>query len=217
MPATTDWDVEVTKDTGPMATFETPPAGNHRATVVGLVDIGHHKVDKDDGTTYDQRQIVVVYELSKTDTKGNPFVMGQKFNRSMRDNSNFYAMVCNLTGTKYQEGQKFDPRCLVGKPCMVQVLHTAGKSKKGKDVTYANIGSVSQFPDDLPAPVPTYKPLVWSVGGGEPIPSEKWLPVIYGKTVDGLIRESVEFGKGGISAATETAEVEPIDDDAVPF
>jgi hypothetical protein len=96
-------------------------------------------------------------------------VLADRQTWSMSNNSNFYALVTNLTGPK-KEGERFDPRVLAGMPVMVQVTNNTVTDKKGKDKTYHNIGTVAQFPEGLPFPTPSRPPLIWSVMEGKPVP-----------------------------------------------
>jgi hypothetical protein len=195
MPPSADqiWEMEAAKG-GEQGEWENCPPGNYPSNVVGLFDIGTHtEFNKDKNENYDVRQLVLVLELQKKDSKGKNFFMAKKFTWSMRDNSNWYKLVSALTGTKFADGQKYDPRKLVGMPCMAMVTETTGTNKKGKTTTYANLETISQYPDGFPLPAGYRPPLCWSVSEGTPLPDVAWVPNVYGKSLQKLVEECKEF------------------------
>jgi hypothetical protein len=211
------WTMEATSGGGG-GDFEVCPAGNIPATVIGLFDIGYQDEDYN-GERKEVRQVVVVYEMSKKQTTGQPFVMGQKFTWSLNAKASFRKMVESLTGTTFAESQKFDPRTLVGMPCMVQVAHDK-KTKDGKERVYPKISAVAQFPDGLPAPSAVREPIVYSVVTGEPFPAgTEWLPFIYGANIRDLASAGRRTPRvGGFSAPASSAPPLPPDDgEDIPF
>jgi hypothetical protein len=210
-PAAADpWQMEVGSGGG-QGDYVLCPAGNYPATIVGLFDVGFQDDTKSDGSPTQTRKLCVAFELAKKRPDGTPFVLAERYTWSMRDNSNFYGLVCNMTGAKFREGDKFDPRALVGQPCMVQVNNS--QSKKDPSKTYHNIGGVAQFPEGLPAPTATIEPLVYSVHQGTEPPACRWMPYIYGESVHDMARNSAELRK--LRAAPAAAGAEAKDD--IPF
>ena len=171
--------------------FVTVPAGNHPGRIAAILDCGTHLEDKtkDDGTKYqaDTRKLVLVYELAKKQPNGEPFTIAQKFTWSMHEKSSFFGLVTQITGKKFAAGEKFNPTDLLGKPIMVNVVH---KGSNGK--TFANVGTVSQFPDGFPLPTFEYGPVLWSVMDRTPFPDADWFPFSYGQSLHNFAAESKE-------------------------
>lgn len=202
------WEQEAGKG-GMPEDWELVPAGNYPANIVGLFDIGTQtEFNQQKNETYEVRQLVLVIEFQKEDSKGKHFFMAKKFTWSMRDNSNWYKLVAALTGKKFQEGEKFDPRKLIGYPVMAMVTHSDGTTKKGKPATFANLETISQFPDGFPAPTKYRPPVIWSVSEGKELPQVDWVPMIYGKSITTLVENSKEHaaGKFPVNTAVRAAD-----------
>lgn len=211
MSADQIWEQEASKG-GEQGDWETCPAGNFPATIVGLFDVGTQKeFDRQKNETYEVRQLVLVLELIEEDSKGKNFYQAKKFTWSMRDNSNWYKLVTALTGKKFAEGEKFDPRKLMGLPCMAMVVHTNGTTKKGKAATFANLETISQFPKGFPAPAKHRDPVCWSVSEGKSLPDVAWVPNLYGKSVTTLAESSKEYAKGMMPVNTAVRDTSIID------
>lgn len=195
------WEQEAAKG-GEQGEWETCPAGSFPASIVGLFDIGTQtEFNRQKNEAYDVRQLILVLELQKNDSKGNHFIKAEKFTWSLRDNSNWCALVTGLTGRKFVEGEKFDPRKLVGHPCMATVVHTAGTTKKGKATTYANLQTIAPYPDGFPIPKDYRPPVIWSVLEGKPLPDVSWVPNVYGKSLETLVENSKEWAAGKVPAS----------------
>ncbi len=191
-PITDPWSMDVTTKNG-NGDYVLCPAGNYAGTIVGLFDVGHQAGTNKDGSTYDRRQLVLVFELAKKRPDGKPFVLAERYTWSMSNKSNFYGLACSLTGITFKDGDKFDPRKLLGMACMVQVSNTA-PNDKGKQ--YHNIAGVAMFPEGLPAPQPSVAPVCWSIFEGTPLPECSWVPYVYGESVPVMVESSTEFKAG---------------------
>ncbi|WP_422928622.1 phage replication initiation protein, NGO0469 family [Singulisphaera sp. PoT] len=186
------------------------PPGNYPGIVVGVFDVGHQSITTKDKGVQEIRKLVLAFELTKKKPDGKPFVLGGSYTWSMKDNSNFYKLVTNVTGKKFKEGERFDPRYLLDGPVMVNVSNSQSGEK-----TYHNIEGIAQFPDGLQPPKSTYKATSWSVMQGQPFPANlDWLPYIYGKSIRQLAESSAELGK---SHAAQLAEEAANDLSGVPY
>ncbi len=203
--------------------FESCPPGNYPGNVVALIDVGHQHETSKDGEAFMARKLVVAFKLAKKDSKGKPFIVAERYTWSMKDNSNFYALAAGLTGKKFAQGEKFNPKALAGIPCMVQMASKDVVSKKdGKTKTYTNIAGVAQFPEGLPFPTVDSSPLCWSVGEGKPLPDVSWIPRVYGDDVAKMVRESDEYAKGLVPEAKAVTPLTPMEvaaqtPDTIPF
>lgn len=205
------WQMEVT--TGGGGEYELCPPGNYPACICALVDVGHHDANDKDGNPYQRRLLVLGYELAKKKKDGKPFILAERYTWSMSNNANFYTLAVNLTGPK-KEGERFDPRTLVGMFVMVQVTNQE-TTKNGKTKTYHNVGTVAQFPEGLPTPQATRTPMAWSVMENQPPPDTSWLPYVYGESVAKMIEASHEFKAGKVPATAAAAVLS--EEDRPPF
>lgn len=219
---TSPWEMETKKGggAGDGKPFEVCPAGNYPATLVGIFDVGNQPSLDDNKQPIERRQVVLVFELMKKDSNGKPFLMANRYTWSMHEKATFYSIACNLTGKKFGDGERFDPRSLLGAPCMVQVTNTA-PNDKGK--VFANVKAVTSYPEGFPAIAPGREPLAWSVMDGTPPPDGSWVPYVYGKSLSDLIQMSAEYregkvpgGAGGRDRAAVLSEGED-DGDEPPF
>ena len=189
------WDVPVAAPSQG-GDFVPCPAGNYRARIAAILDIGHQPTVKTDDKTKekyeaDTRQLYIVYELSKKQPNGEPYTMGQKMTFSMNERANLFTLVQNLTGQKPLPGSNFSLPTLLGKPCMVNV--SLGKpNAQGK--SYSSIGSVSAFPEGMEEPAWKYEPVMWSVleRFTNPFPERAWFPWDYGKSLKDRVGMSCE-------------------------
>jgi hypothetical protein len=187
-PANDPWSMEVGGGGGGGDYVLCPPC-NGPGTIIGIFDIGTQVMPPDQsGKVKELRKLVLVFELSKKRPDGEPFVLAERYTWSMNEKSNFFALVTNVTGKKYQEGERFNPLSLLSQPVMVSVTNSPAKDKM-----YHNIGSVAQFPEGFPQPDPVHHPISWSVMTGEAFPAGlDYLPFVYGKSIESLVKESNE-------------------------
>jgi len=194
------WEMETTVSTGG-GDFELCPAGNFAGNIVGLFDVGLHEKEGDKGS-YEAREFVLVVESQKKTSKGAHFFFSKMFTFSMRDNSNFYKLVSALTGRKFAEGEKFNPRSLLGMPVSVTITQSEVE-KNGKKKTYHNLESISALMEGFPPPTDYRPPVIWSVRDGMPRPDCSWVPPVYGKDISKLVSMSREYREGAVGAVKE--------------
>jgi len=130
--------------------FEKTPAGTHNAVVCGVWDLGYQN------TTYNNEpkvtpQAVISWEIDKLITaegkyKNKRFVISKTYTLSFGENANLRK---DLEGwfsksMKQYENDGFDIEELIGKGCMVSIIH-----KESKGNVYANVTSVVALPDNM--------------------------------------------------------------------
>jgi hypothetical protein len=201
---TDGWDLEVNSSTYDPDKFELAPAGNWPGVICAILEVGTHDDTDQNGAPVTLRKVIIGYEMTSRKADGSPFVMSQEFTYSMHTSANLFKLVEKLTGAR-KEGEKFNPKPLLGMPVMVEVVHTPGQTKKGQDVTYANIKGVGSFPAGYAPPVGTRAPLLWGTFEGKAIPDVSFLPPVYGRKIIDLIRGSHEFRQGRIPAGAADA------------
>lgn len=180
------WAMPVKKDDGG-GKFERPPAGNHPAVLVGLIDLGTQWQDGYNGEPgKHQHRIYFVYELvtKKVTGKVNEnHLVAIDLTLSMHEKAKMRKWVEARLGRKLRDGESYDITAELGQPVLLNVT--------ANDKGYTKIEGVSAIPDGLPVPPPLRKPVAWKLGDPfESIPS--WLPYLYGRDIPTVIRDSEE-------------------------
>jgi hypothetical protein len=175
--------------------FYVVPADNYPAVIVGLFDVGHQPSVTNEGTPCERHQVVLVFELVHQAPDGKPVFMAQRYTWSLHEKATFFSIVCNVIGRKLADGEKVDPRSVLGAACMVQIVN---RPSKDGSKTYANVGSVTGFPKAFPAPKPSRQPLAWSVLQGTPPPETTWVPYVYGQSIADMVQLSSEHKAGKV-------------------
>jgi hypothetical protein len=164
--------------------YELVPAGNHMSIVCGLFDVGTHTESFKGEGPKDTEKIAVVMQLAKRGADGKNYVVADKFTFSLNEKAKFRKFVEGVLGRPLGDDEDFDPRQLVGRPVLTNVVHEPRGEK-----TYHRLAGVSPLPDGITAPDPattySFPCVIWGVGDGEPFPAEHepWLPWIYGQTI----------------------------------
>ena len=132
-----------------------PGSTSRRVTV--CVNIGLQE-DKFKGVTKVQGKFILTWEfpnllieVEKEDGAKvmEPRVMSITYTASLSDKGKFYAHLMSWLGRTVSgdELRNFDPAELVGKPCLMQVVH---ESKDG--ITRDKVATITPIPDGLTAP-----------------------------------------------------------------
>jgi len=135
--------------------FEKTPSGTHNAVVYAVWDIGYQK------TTFNnvenvKHQVVISWEIDRTiqsdgEYKGKRFVISKKYTLSLSEKANLRKDLESWYGHSFKDYEKtgFDLEQLIGKGCMIGIVHT----EKG-DKTYANVSAVMALPTGIQAMKP---------------------------------------------------------------
>lgn len=140
--------------------FKLVPAGTHMARCYQFIHLGHVPNTFPGATSPTVNKIRLTWELPDemvtfNEEKGpQPFSMSQEYTLSMNEKANLRKMVESLFGQKLsdEEAENFDTELLVGKPCLLTIVHTT----KG-DKTYAGVQNVTSLPKGMPVPEPVNK------------------------------------------------------------
>jgi hypothetical protein len=185
----------VPKPGGAGGDFFVVPADNYPANIVGLFDVGNQPGMTNEGVACERHQVVLAFELGTKGPDGKPVVMAQRYTWSLHEKATFFAIVSNVLARKLGDGERFDPRAMLGAPCMVQVVH---RPSKDGSKTYANVGSVTSFPKAFPPGKPERTPVAWSVYEGTVAPDTSWVPYVYGQTIADMVQLSAEYKAGKV-------------------
>ena len=143
----------ITPDKTDMKEREIVPVGNHVARLYSIIEIGHLPDMFNEGKLVHKMRLTfeLPEEVREFDGKETTMVIGGKYTVSLYEKANLRPIVEGMLGKLDEEDTaNFDFRTLIGKPCMVQVVHQT--SQQGK--TYAKILSVTQVPKKLEVPAP---------------------------------------------------------------
>ncbi len=135
--------------------FEIAPAGNHVAICYSMVDFGHQNVEfKNNQGILEQKlqhKAYIGWELCNEQmADGRPFMVSRQLTMSLHENATLRAILESWRGRPFTDDELmgFDLKNILGKPCMVNVVHNVAKNGK----TYANIKSVAAIPKGMPVP-----------------------------------------------------------------
>ena|SRR3990167_2711606 len=136
------------KDAGAEA-FALCPEGNHAAIVCGVVYLGT-VTETYNGAEKDVEQIRLSFEIpAELRDDGAPFVVStMPITASTNKKAKFRALCLGILGR--EPGNDFDYDELLGKTCLVNIVHKP--SKKDENVMYANITGTSPLPKGMEVP-----------------------------------------------------------------
>lgn len=137
----------VIKDNGSEA-FVPCPAGNHAARVCEVIFLGTvHTEFK--GVAKDVPQIKIGFEIpSELREDGLPFVVStMPITASVNKKASFRKLVQGIVALTPETEKEFDSAQLMGKECLINVIHNA--KKDDPTVVYANIVSASPLPKGM--------------------------------------------------------------------
>jgi hypothetical protein len=146
--------------------FPLQPAGTHLAVLFQLVDLGTQQVTYE-GKTKAVRQVKLVFELHGEEAKlsdGRPMAISKTFSRSGHEKSGLRLFMEKWRGKKFtdEEIAEFDFRTMLGKPCLLNVVH-----KDMTNGTMAQIEGASRLMQGMAAPTPINDLLFVSLDEGE--------------------------------------------------
>jgi len=137
------------------SSYEPIPAGTYPARCYSMIHIGTIE-ENILGQTKKLNKVRITWELP-TETKvfkeengEQPYSISKEFTLSMNEKSNLRKFLEGWRGVSFteKEAEAFDVTVLIGKPCLLSVIHKS--SKNGN--TYAEISSVSTLPKGMSCP-----------------------------------------------------------------
>jgi len=132
------------------AGFDPVPAGTYPAVCYEMVDLGEQFSERFQNSS---RQVLIGWQIpSETitiDGEEKPRVVSKQYTLSLNTKARLRSDLVSWRGRDFtdQELKGFDLKNIVGKPCMVSVIH---KDSNGK--TYANVSGVLALPKGMPKP-----------------------------------------------------------------
>jgi hypothetical protein len=132
-------------------------AGAYAARCYSIIDLGTRE-ETIQGTTKVLRKIRVTFELPDerrvfNEEKGEqPCVISKEFNLSLNEKSSLRGFLKSWRGKDFTEAEAaaFDVAKLIGAPCLLNIIHVAGKANPSR--MYDEISSVSPLPKGMTCP-----------------------------------------------------------------
>jgi hypothetical protein len=171
--------------------YDIPPAGSFAAALVAIIDLGTHR-EEFQGKSKDVRKVFLVWELpgEKISGTGNNHVIGREFSLSFTPKSILRIFAEKWRGKSYNEGETIDIAKMLGKSCLLSIIHATSKSSGSE---FAKADSVSQLPKGMTVGATQHKPFLWELDSAEDPPQHTWLPFIFGSPVHEKIHRSKEW------------------------
>jgi len=137
--------------------FEPVPSGNHVARLYRIIHIGT-VTEAYQGEDKQSNKIMLSFELPnetkvfKEEKGEEPLVISREYTLSMAPKANLRKFIEGMIGTALHDGEaeSFDIAELIGKPCMLNVVH---KVSKATGNPYAMIAGAAPIPKGLIVPV----------------------------------------------------------------
>lgn len=197
--------------------FKSAPQGTHMGRCIKVIDLGTQESEwpVGSGKIKQQKKLFISWELpneliDEGDLKGQPYSVGSFYTASLGEKANLRRDLESWRGKAFseQERQGFDITALLGKPCMVTVVH----NDKGK----ANVTAVTAVPKGMEVPN-NINPLVF-------FDMSNWDSKRFDELTDGIkkmIKNSVEyheqFSEHSESEPGYDDPGQPVDEGDIPF
>jgi hypothetical protein len=133
------------------------PPGNYVARCYQMIHLGNIE-EFYMGEAKIMNRVRIGWELPeekrvfKEENGEQPYVISKEFTLSLHEKSNLRKLLASWRGKDFTEGEakKFDVTVLLGKSCMLNIIHKHGVSDPSK--TYEEIGGISPLPKSLKCP-----------------------------------------------------------------
>lgn len=206
----------IATNTGGGSNYEPVPAGNYVARCYSMVHIGTVP-EEFQGEKKMMNKVRLTFELPtelkvfKEENGEQPYVLSKEFTLSMHEKATLRKWLESWRGKGFteEEAKAFDITVLVGKSCMLNIIHK--KKKDGE--TRADIATVSAMPKGMTCPDQINPTVVFSVNEFDPDLFAKFPEFLQTK-----IKSSLEYKQMEHPNAVETppaSNQEPSDD--LPF
>lgn len=194
--------------------FTPVPSGTYVARCYSMIQLGTHE-EEYMGQKKELNKVRITWELPtelkvfKEGEEEKPYSISKEFTLSMYEKANLRKFLEGWRGKGFtdDEAEAFDITVLLGKVCMVSIIHKT--SKNGK--VYADISSVTTIPKGLPVPEQINESFEFSFENFDEAKLEKlpdWLKE--------KITSSQEYNNLVSPQSVETPNEPPVDND-LPF
>lgn len=143
------------------------PSGNYIARCYEMIEIGTVK-EIIMGTAKQMHKVRIGWELPTelrifNEEKGEqPLAISKEYTLSMHEKSNLRKMLASWRGKDFteEEAKCFDITVLIGKPCMLNIIHKPKKTDPSS--IFEEIGSISAIPKGMKLPAQINKDFILS-------------------------------------------------------
>lgn len=132
------------------------PAGTYQGVCYAVHDIGNQKVVWQNQEKI-KHQVIIAFEIDKLietdgEYKGKRYVLSKKYTLSLSEKANLRKDLESWSGQSMKAYEKsgYDLEKLIGKNCMLSVVHTNASNGN----TYANIGAIMGCPKGVQTMTP---------------------------------------------------------------
>lgn len=138
----------IAKETGSNRDFIPAPAGTHSAVCCDVVDLGVLEVSFG-GETKKQHKVNLVWQIEEVMQDNRPYLVRKRYTLSLHEKAALRKDLEAWRGRPFtsEELQGFDLEVLIGKPCMLSVIHNPGKAGG----VFANVVAIMKSPKGVPA------------------------------------------------------------------
>jgi hypothetical protein len=140
----------LTVTAGGNSEFETTPEGTYVGRCIKVIDLGTQTIKGSFGESQ-KHQVMITWELLDDEVKmqdGRPFAATQFYTASLHEKAKLRKDLEAWRGKKFteEELEGFDLTDVLGKYCMIQVVHSV-------DGQYANVNAIMRYKGEEPAGV----------------------------------------------------------------
>lgn len=191
--------------------FELAPPGTHSAVCILIADVGIQS----GGNFGPKHKVLFMFETpdNRTSDTNKALSITERHTASMNKKANMRLMLEGWRGCTFsdEEAAEFDVRKVLGKACLVGVVHN-----KVGDKTYANITNVMALPKGMPQPK-AEAPLVY-YGPDDDSQYEK-LPPWIKKLIDNQMSPEPIASRQTVEdvMAEQHHDADPFNDELPPF
>lgn len=198
-------------ESGNFKTVPLPAEGTYVARCYSVIHIGTVPNIYEGKLKGTKETVQVTWELPTLkalfhDEKGpEPFVVGLELTLSTSENSNLSKLIAQWRGKKLtaEEQKGFDPSIMVGKTCLINVIHNRKKKYVGQTITEINNGNtvlkfngIMSRPKEMACPDMCNPKYIWDWEvDATPFQAEKF--ALMPNWLQSKVSESEEFKKFG--------------------
>lgn len=164
-------------------TFESPEPGSYAAVCYQIIDLGTQEGEYQ-GKKIQRRQVIIGWELTEKNSKGEPFRASTFFTASLSEKANLRKVLESWRGSAFtpEELKGFSLSKLLGKPCLISLILT--------DKNKIRVSGASKLPKGMEAPVGSLPMLDFDLDKFDAITFSK----LSSKLQD-IIKKSPEYAK----------------------
>lgn len=201
--------MSLTVNGGSSASFDPIPEGTHLGVCNMLIDLGMQYSE-----TYknSSRKVLIGWEIPDEtidlDDGPHPRTISKRYTASLNESANLRQDLAAWRGRDFtnEELAAFDLRNIVGKSCLINVIH---KESGGK--TYANISNIMALPRGMQPAKLQDKALVYDIDS-DPVEAVNDLP----KWIKDVVVKSQSY-QDRLVTPSKMEEFEDDDDGSLPF